>query len=201
MSNLAPLHDHLLAYANADHPDERSRIEAEVWQQHGQKGAVFVLDMSGFSRTTQRHGIVYYLAMVHRMQLIVEPIIEHYQGRIIKFEADNCFAWFPEVGKTIDAAIGINLAVEATNRTTPEDVEIAVACGIDYGEFLLLEHEDFFGNPVNQASKLGEDIAGAGEILVTREAMAQVEGERKFKAEEVEFTVSGISISAFRILY
>lgn len=201
MSNLAPLHDHLFAYANADDPEERSRIGAEIWKKWGRKGAVFVLDMAGFSRTTQSYGIVYYLMMVHRMQLIVEPIIERYQGRIVKFEADNCFAWFPDADGAIDAAIGIQLGVEATNRTTPAELEIAVACGIDYGDFLLLEEEDFFGHPVNRASKLGEDIAGRGDILVTREAMELVKDTHRFETETVQFTISGILIDAFRLVY
>ena len=200
MSSIEALHDLLFGYANAGSTDGRNEIDAEVWRRHGVTGAVFVLDMSGFSHTSQTRGIVYYLALVRRMQIIVGPVIERYGGRVVKFEADNCFAHFPSVDQAIQATIGIRIAIDAANSTTPEDLDIEVACGIDYGEFLLLEDRDFFGLPVNHASKLGEDLAGAGEVLVTREAMATLENPERYAYEETCFTISNITLEACRLV-
>ena len=201
MSSMSTLHELLFVYANENNAEDRSRIEAEVWQKFGMQGAVFILDMAGFSYTTQRHGIVYYLSMVRRMQVIVAPIIERYSGKVVKFEADNCFAWFPDVESAIDAAIGIYLATEATNRTTPEDLDIELSCGIDYGDFLLLEEGDYFGDPVNRACKLGEDLGRPGEILITQDAVKRVGESTKFRFENVQYAISSISLEACRVLY
>ena len=52
---------------------------------------------------------------------------------------------------------------------------------------------------VNLASKLGEDLAGPGEILVTREAYARIPAEAGIQFKEVNFTISGIELNACSI--
>ena len=195
------LRELLFDYANANDAESRAGVEKRVWDSFGIIGAVFVLDMAGFSRTTRDWGIVYYLAMIERMQITVKPIIEQYGGEVVKFEADNCYARFPQVPNAIEASIGINTAIEAINRTTPKAVDIAVACGIDYGRYLLVDDKDFWGPPVNRASKLGEDIGVSGEILVGHDAEEQIEDKDRFRFEPVSHSVSGILLDAYRVLY
>lgn len=139
-------------------------------------------------------------ALTPYLQIIVEPIIRKYGGRVVKFEADNCFARFRKAENAADAAVGIQIAVAAANRTTPEDIDIEVSIGIDHGDYLLIEGKDFFGNPVNRASKLGEDLGGAGDILLTEDVMRCIKNRERFEGETVEFSISGISLRAFRVL-
>src|SRR5204862_435063 len=73
------------------------------------------------------------------------------------------------------------------------ELDIRISVGIDYGPILVSDGSDCFGNPVNGASKLGEDIAAAGEILVTREAMAQVP-PNAVAQRALTFSASGIQI-------
>ena len=87
--------DFMESYARSDLDDERRIIEKEVWDTYGRECAVCIHDMSGFSRLTEKHGIVHYLSMVRHMQIVVKPIIQRFGGEVVKFEADNCFARFP----------------------------------------------------------------------------------------------------------
>jgi hypothetical protein len=48
---------------------------------------------------------------------------------------------------------------------------------------------------------LGEDIAGAGEILVTQDAMNNVTGELDFELKPVNVSVSGLTIPTFSVEY
>lgn len=191
----------LLSYAHSESELERKRIEDELWQAYGVEEAVMVMDMSGFSQMTQKYGVIHYLSMVKRMQVITQPIIERHRGHVVKFEADNCFARFKEVIDAIRAAIGINHAIEGMNLMTPDEFDIQVSCGIDYGRFLLIKKKDFFGNAVNKASKLGEDISGPGEILVTEKAMGHVGEKFGIQTKLVNFNISGISLEAHLVLY
>ena len=50
--------------------------------------------MVGFSRLSQKHGIIHYLAMIARMDLAARPAVEGNGGRVVKQEADNLFAVF-----------------------------------------------------------------------------------------------------------
>ena len=194
-------HEMLLSFSLSEEIDARQKLEASLWDEFGAEYAVFVLDMSGFSLLTRKYGIVHYLSMVRRMQMTTEPIVKSYGGFMIKYEADNCFAVFPEPLSAVRAAIAMQHAFSAENLLTSEDQDIHISCGIDYGKILVVGHEDCFGDPVNRASKMGEDLAVAGEILVTREAMEMIPATSGIKAREMNVSISGITIPAYLIEY
>jgi class 3 adenylate cyclase len=120
---------------------------------------------------------------------------------MIKYEADNCFAVFPDPLAAVNAAIAMQHAFAASNLLTSDDLDIYIACGIDYGKLLILEQEDCFGDPVNIASKIGEDIAAAGEILITEAAMEIIPSDAGIRVRKISVTISGTALSAFAIEY
>lgn len=193
--------DLLLRFSKETSREGQQKVEAEIWERYGSEQVVFVLDMSGFSLLTRKYGIVHYLSMVRRMQLIVAPIVETYEGSVLKFEADNCFVVFPDTLPAIRAAIAMQLAFEAANLLTPDDLDVHISCGIDFGKILIVGDEDYFGDAVNRACKLGEDIAAAGEILVTRAAMEKVAPEADIKRREINISISGVAIEAYFVDY
>ena len=193
--------DNLLLYSKETSEDGRHKIENELWKNYGAERVVFVLDMSGFSLLTRKYGIIHYLSLVRRMQLTAEPILETYGGNLVKFEADNCFATFPDTLSAIHASIAMHLAFNASNLLTTDEFDIRVSIGIDQGKILLIGNEDCFGDAVNRACKLGEDIAGAGEILVTQDAMKTVTGELDFELKPVNVSISGLTIPTFSVEY
>ncbi len=193
--------DLLLNFSQAEDPDIRTKIEKTLWETFGEEQAVFVLDMSGFSRLTRKFGIIHYLSMVRRMQLTTGPIVQSYDGYMVKYDADNCFALFPSPLNAVNAAIAMQHAFDAANILTPDDLDIRIACGIDYGKILVVGSEDCFGDAVNRASKLGEDVAEAGDILVTKEAMQLVPQEAGIKTREISISISGIEIPAYAVEY
>jgi adenylate cyclase len=190
----------LLDKYNLADEDDLSLIETEIWQKFEATTTVFVLDMSGFTQTVQEKGIIHYLSMVRKMQLAVQPIIEKYKGTIIKFEADNVYATFESVKKAVEASIAINLAINAMNILTDEDKDIAVGIGIGYGKILLIKGEDFFGDAVNKASKLGEDFANAGDILLSVDAYEALTNKEDYTFEEKVFNISALMIKGFRVI-
>ncbi|MCB0118995.1 MAG: adenylate/guanylate cyclase domain-containing protein [Anaerolineales bacterium] len=191
----------LLNYSLAIESENRKSIEDEIWQRYGSEKTAFVLDMSGFSLLTRKYGIVHYLAMIRRMQLTVDPIISSHGGRIIKFEADNCFAIFPTPLAAVRTAITIQLAIAASNSMTHEDMNIHVAIGIDYGKMLILNEGDMYGDAVNRACKMGEDIGKADEILITKEAMDMIPGEAQIEGKSIEVSIGGLNMPAYQIIY
>ena len=191
----------LLNFSQTEEVDERKKIEGDLWSVYGAEYAVFVLDMSGFSLLTRKYGIVHYLSMVRRMQMTTKPIARAYGGRMLKYEADNCFAVFPDTLSAINAAIAMQHAFSVANLFTSDDLDIHIACGIDYGKLLIIGNEDCFGDPVNRASKMGEDVAAAGEILVTKEAMEMIPAEAGIASREINISISGVTIPAYVVQY
>ena len=192
---------HLSDFSREDDIEKRKAIEKTILDNYGIKGAVLILDMSGFSLLTQKHGIVHYLSLVNRMRITSEPIINSHGGDVIKFEADNCYAVFSNTASAIQASIDLNHAFSASNILAPEELDINISIGIDYGNILIIEENDLFGNPVNRASKLGEDISDPGEILVTKEAMNEVSDEAGITGDLLNMSISGIKIDIYRINY
>lgn len=151
-------------------PQECGDIEKDLWNMFGQSAAVLVTDMSHFSKVTQQHGIIYYLAMIKRMQDIVALSVAKNSGQIIKFIADNSFSIFNSVDQALACILEINRKMKTENAKTPEIWDIEICSGVDYGNILNINSADIFGDPVNIASKLGEDTASPWEILVTDRA-------------------------------
>jgi class 3 adenylate cyclase len=202
MDPAARFQDLLLRHSQEAAADRRQAIEEVLWRDFGAERAVLVLDMSGFSALAQRHGIVHYLSMVRRMQLTAEPVVDGYDGTLVKFEADNCYAMFPDVGPALRAARDLHAAFAQANAATPDELDIRIACGIDHGRILVVPGRDFYGVPVNQACKLGEDLARAGEILLTDAAMARLADAADVDAgaaTPLEFELSGIRLHAWRL--
>ena len=138
--------------------------------------------------------------MIHRMHQIALPTVEEHGGKVIKWEADNVFAVFPEVEQAIDAAIDILKRFSAANTMLPEEMDLYGKFGIGYGETLIVEREDMYGSEVNIASKLGEDLAKAGEVLLTEAAFARVDSKaRSFKKKKK--SISGLSLTIHKVLY
>jgi class 3 adenylate cyclase len=193
--------DELLKYAHETDPEERRHIEARLWKQFGAVKAVLIMDLSGFSLLTQKYGIVHYLSMVRRMQLTSQPIIEDNGGKVVKFEADNCFAMFDQPLDAVHAAIAINHAFEEINRGTDDRFDIRISSGIDYGKVLLIGGPDYFGATVNCASKMGEDTASPGEILISKAAFDQIPAEAAIQGDPLHLTLSGVEVEALSIRY
>ncbi len=199
MSSLSVLNEHLFEFTSFRDKNRRAGIEETVWKEFGKTGVVCVIDMCGFTKASQEKGIVYYLSMVRRMQIIVEPIIEENSGKVVKFEADNCFARFKTVEEALNAIKHIFIAIKATNRTTPDDLDIDLSVGLDFGKYLLLKGNDFWGDPVNRACKLGEDIADNNMIMLTDTAWQQVTNKKKYEVAIHEYDISDVTIQSYEI--
>lgn len=181
-----------------EHPERSAEIDARIREDFAETLAILVMDMSGFSRQTIRHGIIHFLAKIHRMHSIAIPAVEGQKGEIVKLEADNIYAVFREVGQAVCAAVDIQKGLEAANAVLPEELDMHGEFGIGYGEILFIENEDIFGSEVNLASKLGEDLAQRDEILLTESAFKQVEhGDVCF--DRLEMTVSGLDLLAYKV--
>jgi class 3 adenylate cyclase len=187
-----------LLQERVEHPERAAEIDAKIKEVFGETLAILVMDMSGFSRQTIRRGIIFFLAQIHRMHSIATPVIESHGGEIIKYEADNVFAVFPDVEPAVDAAVDLDRSLELVDTMLPDECDMHGEFGIGYGEVLVVENEDLYGSEVNLASKLGEDLAQRREILLTESAFARVDKARR-EYEQLQMSVSGLDLVVHRV--
>ena len=172
---LSPGPDHaaseaaLRAWSSARDPATRTEIETDLWRRFGRTLTVVVIDMCGFSRRARNDGLIGALAMIATLRVAIAEVAVRHGGRTIKFEADNAFLTFDASEPALTAARD---ALASLRAVADQPIEISV--GIDRGPVLLLDGTDLYGEPVNTASKLGEDMARRGEILLTPAAAADL---------------------------
>ncbi len=188
--------NHLLDVYNAAAAEEKPAIEQLIRRSFQVTATALVLDMTAFSISVRRTGILAHLGVIRRMQTLAQEAIEATGGEIVKFDADNVFAMFPEARSAIAGAELIQTRIGPSGIATVDGFGIGASIGIDSGELLLIRGADFFGDAVNVASKLGEDIADRGEVLVTERAYAAAGRPDGYMS--VEYNVSGLPIAAWR---
>jgi class 3 adenylate cyclase len=187
------------AFAIESDQDKSEIIRQRIWDEFGSKGAVFISDMANFSSTSRKIGVCHFLKLIHRTRQIVGPAIESNNGTLLKFDADNCYAYFDNTDDAISASIDIDLAILALNEESGPAEQIFFSVGIDYGRLLLVGDTDFFGDPVNTSSKLGEDLAVRAEVLITERAIKHSQFKIPEGAEILVAHISEIDIQYVRI--
>jgi adenylate cyclase len=189
--------DRLLAEI-IEHPERREEITRSIEEMFGQEKAVMILDMSGFSQTTQRLGITSFLLMIHQMRRIAEPCVIDHNGLVLKAEADNLFCLFDTVLDAVRASQKMTRHLAAANHILPQAHRLYVSIGIGYGTILNIADNDLYGSEVNLSAKLGEDIANMGDILLTSAAQAQL-AESGISCIEESVSVSGLELTYFAV--
>ena len=186
----------LLAIRN-QFPERKDEIDEQLREAFQRNVAVLVLDMVGFSRLTVEHGIIHYLAMINQMEAAARPAVTGNGGVVIKQEADNLYAIFDDPALALESALDIFRAFDAVNGVVPPGRDIFGSIGIGYGSTLVIDEKDIFGSEVNIACKLGEDVAGKSEILMTSSAYVALPPER-YICSAATLSIGGMWIDYYR---
>ncbi|MCC6132256.1 MAG: adenylate/guanylate cyclase domain-containing protein [Acidobacteria bacterium] len=170
-----------LIEARAKDGADKAAIDRRIWNLFGETWAILYSDLSGFSRQVASFGITHFLQIIQEHKKLFAPIIERNDGILIKIEADSLLVVFRKPGRALQCAIEMQKVSNVYNLVRVPEEQIHLCVGIGYGELLKIGDEDVYGQEVNSASKLGEDIAKSGEILLTfdaREAIGEFPGVR-----------------------
>jgi adenylate cyclase len=179
---------------------DRESIDQRIWDLFGEEWCIMSTDLAGFSRNVAEFGIIHFLQTIYESERILIPVIEKHDGILLKVEGDSFFVIFRNVQKAILASIEMQQTTMGYNAARVPQEHVLLCVGLGFGRVLRIGDADVFGAEVNAASKLGEDIAKAHEILVTkavRDAATSVEG---ISFEPIDECPPGAQ-AAFRVLY
>ena len=158
---------------------DTEKIDQRIWDLFGEEWSIMFTDLAGFSRQVAKFGIIHFLQIIFEQKRLLLPIAERHDGVLIKIEADSFLILFKDPKKAVRAAIAMQRASIGYNRDRAPEDRVPLCVGLGFGEMLRIGDIDVFGREVNSASKLGEDRATAGEILITdavRTAIADMQG-------------------------
>ena len=157
----------LLKQRRSAAPAARALIDAAIDTRFGLTQAVMFTDLVGFSRTVEAFGILHFLQLIQESEELFLPLIARHGGRCVKHEGDSLLALFDAPVEALACAHAMNAATRHVNPgRSPED-RIEVCIGLGFGRLLCIGDGDAWGAELNAASKLGEEMAKGGEVLVT----------------------------------
>lgn len=143
-------------------------IDALIESRGNRNQAMLMMDASAFTRRAHEHGIIQFLAVLTYCFDRLIPLLKKRGGTCINRHADNILAAFPAVDGAVQAAVDIQRWLARYNAKRPEREQFHVCIGLHFGKVLRLK-DGVFGEHVNVAAKVGEDLADKDEILATRE--------------------------------
>jgi len=136
--------DLISSYAWTEDPARKARLTDAIWEWYGVKRTVLVTDLVGFSRqAVGEEGVLDFLAVIRRMQVMAKPTIWMHKGEIVKLEADNCFALFETAEAAAAAAFALVAAADEIRAR--EKLPLHICCGLESGRLLRVAPGDFFG--------------------------------------------------------
>jgi class 3 adenylate cyclase len=152
-------------------PAARAALDARESVHLCRPCAVVFTDTDDFTRRTLEHGIVHFLMAFERCVAQVPASVARHGGRLVKVDGDSLLLEFPDAARACRGVDALERLLARLNRRVPVDERLRFSYGVGFGTLLVVEH-DLFGAEVNLAAKLGEDVAGPGEVLLTPAARA-----------------------------
>ena len=159
---------------------ERPEAEQEIQRRYVTHGAVLIVDFTSMVRHTDRLGIVHALALARAAERALTPALAVQEGTVVKRVADTLFVVFPTARQALTAALDAQRLIDTFSASRGAHAHahdpVRGCMGLGCGEVLLIPNVDMYGPEVNRAFVLGEDVANGGEVLVTENFLAALDG-------------------------
>ncbi len=176
---------------------DRAGVDAAIEAGGARELTILMADSSGFTRRTHAYGILQFLAVMTHCYDRLIPLLEKRDGICLSHNADNILAVFGRPADAVQAAVDMNRWLAKHNKGKPDAQRFNICIGVHYGRIIRLK-DGVFGEPVNLAAKIGEDMADKDEILVTREVWERL--AKQFSGAYARTTpVGGRMVELYRI--
>ena len=190
----------LLIKQRLEKESDKENIDKRIWDLFGETWSIMFTDLAGFSREVERFGIIHFLQIIYESKRLFLPIIDKYDGILIKMDGDSMLVIFRNPFKALRCALEMQKEVDLYNKNKVDEEKILLCVGLGYGDILKIGDVDIFGAEVNASSKLGEDIAKQGEILCTVNFIDTVNKLTNIDFEEISEIPPGAK-KAYKIKY
>ncbi len=149
--------------------------------------AIVFTDLVGFSDWALEAGDDISLELLRAVAEAIEPPVARHDGEVVKRLGDGMMAVFSDPDE------GVAAVFEARERL--EDVEVAgyrprMRAGMHVGTPRRLAG-DYLGVDVNVAARIADGAAG-GEVLVSGDALSELDGDRISARKKLRFKAKGV---------
>ena len=134
--------------------------------------ALAFTDVAGSTEYFARYGDEAGRRMVQRHLDILQRVLPGVGGRIVDTAGDGAFTCFPSADAARQAMVELQLGIMRENTMYTREQQLAVRCGIHYGQ-VLTDGVLVSGDAVNLCARVASS-ANSGEIRVTRAAFQEL---------------------------
>jgi class 3 adenylate cyclase len=159
--------------------------------------AVLVSDLSGFTSTTRKHGIVHFASIIVRMRQLCLPILHRRGAMYITTEADNFLVIFPSVLQATLAGLEMQAVIKAYEESLDQDrnkFKIRLnGVGIHCGKGVVIDKQGkLHGDVANIAYEIGEDLCSDARVLVSSAVKDAIASEESFAGAQFNVVQEGV---------
>ena len=157
--------DILLNFINSEENDWPN-LEGMLWEQFGFNQTIVFIDLSGFGSKCRKLGITAALHWIIKAETIVAQFTNSHCGQLIKSVGDSWMVAFDDSINALEFVIEYRNYMLTLYQHEANQLSIVPCFGIATGKVLRFGHHDMYGDPVNSASVLGEDLAKPWQVLL-----------------------------------
>jgi class 3 adenylate cyclase len=136
---------------------------------------IMFTDIAGSVATAERLGDERWVELVRAHNRTVRDRIERYGGREVANRGDGFMIVFSHPEAAVKCAIDIQRTMEKENSTGSRE-PLRVHMGLHAGK-PVTDEDNFYGKDVNLAARLGDNVAKAGQIIVSATLRGLIGGE------------------------
>jgi class 3 adenylate cyclase len=144
------------------------RAPSDDGQPAAQQLAVGFVDLVGFTGLSHRLDPRELGQLLERFESLTFDVVAEAGGRVVKLIGDEAMLVCPEAAQAVRAALEI---IERTDAANLPSARAGIAAGD-----LLLQGGDYFGEPVNLASRIVDRAPSGAVIVDERTASAPADG-------------------------
>jgi len=145
--------------------------------------AILAADVVGYSRLMEQDEAGTLAALKKWRQSLLEPLVAHHQGRIVKFMGDGVLVEFASAVNAVACAAELQQKMVVANEGLPQDRLIILRIGINLGD-VVVEDGDLFGEGVIIAVRL-QETAAPGSIYLSASVHQQIENRLPLGFEDL----------------
>ena len=108
---------------------DKQCIDKRIWDLFGEEWCVMFTDLSGFSRNVARFGITHFLQTIYESERLLIPVIEAFDGILLKTEGDSFLVIFRNADKALQAAIKMQNLLKITTMANRKKIRCYFAWG------------------------------------------------------------------------
>lgn len=169
----------------------------------GREVAILFADVVGSTHLYEALGDERARETVQQCLRVMREATEQFGGTVIKTMGDEVMATFPSAEDAMSAASQMQKRITLSSKSMEADgAQIAIRIGCHFGP-VVAEDRDIFGASVHIANRMTSQ-AKAGQILTTATTVAQLTGEWRALARQIDVAaVKGYSseMALFEVLW